>query len=99
MFEILPDAHATHGPGIYLDLYHGQCREARFVADPTVVEPEFALRATRENWQRLMRHELEPIKAFLNGTIKLSGNPAKLMRFVNAAKELLETAAGVPTEA
>ena len=99
MFEVLADAQATKGPGIYLDLSHGQCKEARFVADPTTVSPEFVFRATRENWQRIMRKELDPVKAFLGGTIKMSGNPAKIMRFIGAAKELLDTAAGVPTDA
>lgn len=99
MFEVLPDAQTTKGPGIYLDLYHGECRDARFVADPTSVSPEFVLRATRANWEKLIRHELDPVKAFLGGTIKLAGNPAKLMRFIGAAKELLDTAAGIPTDA
>lgn len=98
MFEVLPDAQATKGPGIYLDLYHGQCRESRFVPDPTMVNPEFVFRATRDNWQRLMRHELDPVKAFLGGTIKMSGNPAKIMRFIGAAKALVETAGNVPTD-
>jgi putative sterol carrier protein len=99
MFEVLPDAQATKGPGIYLDLFHGECRDARFVADPAGVSPEFVLRATRSNWERLMRRELDPVKAFLGGTIKMSGNPAKLLRFISAAKELLDTAAGIPTDA
>ncbi len=96
LFEILTDSQAAHGPGIYLDLSHGTCREARFVEDPAVVSPEFVFRATRENWDRLLRRELDPVKAFLGGTIKMSGNPAKIMRFVGAAKELLETAGTVP---
>lgn len=99
MFEVLPDAKASEGPGIYLDLYHGECREARFVDDPTVVNPEFVFRATRANWEKLMKRELDPVKAFLGGTIKMVGNPAKIMRFVGAAKELLDTAAGIPTDA
>jgi putative sterol carrier protein len=98
LLEVLADSHAEKGPGIYLDLYHGTCRTARYVADPATVTPEFVFRATRENWQRVMRHELDPVKALLGGAIKMSGNPAKIMRFVGAAKELIETAAGVPSD-
>jgi putative sterol carrier protein len=98
MFEVLPDAQATNGPGIYLDLSHGQCKEARFVPDASTVSPEFVFRATRENWQKILRHEIDPVKAFLGGTIKMTGNPAKIMRFIAAAKELIETAAGLPTD-
>lgn len=96
MFEALADAQATKGPGIYLDLSHGTCKEARFVPDSTTVSPEFVFRATRENWQRLLRREIDPVKAILGGTIKMTGNPAKIMRFVGAAKELIDTAASVP---
>jgi putative sterol carrier protein len=99
LFEVLPDPQAPKGPGVYLDLFHGECRDARYVADPSTVNPEFVLRATRVNWERLMHHELDPVKAFLGGTIKMAGNPAKLMRFINAAKELLDTAAAIPTDA
>lgn len=97
LFEVLPDPQTSGGPGIYLDLAHGTCREARFVSDPSTVNPEFVFRATRENWQKILRRDLDPMKAFLGGTIRMSGNPAKIMRFVGAAKELIETAAGVPT--
>lgn len=97
LFEVLPDPQTSGGPGIYLDLAHGTCREARFVSDPSTVNPEFVFRATRENWQKILRRDLDPVKAFLGGTIRMSGNPAKIMRFVGAAKELIETAAGVPT--
>ena len=98
MFEVLADSQAAKGPGIYLDLSHGQCKDARFISDPATVSPEFVFRATRENWQKVMHKELDPVKAFLNGTIKMSGNPAKVMRFIGAAKELLETAGSVPTD-
>lgn len=98
LFEVLADALAAKGPGIYLDLAHGTCKEARFVTDSATVNPEFVFRSTRENWGRIMRRELDPVKAFLGGTIKMSGNPAKIMRFVGAAKELIETAAGVPAD-
>jgi putative sterol carrier protein len=99
LFEVVEDAAAEKGPGIYLDLFHGTCREARFVTDSGSVNPEFILQATRDNWRRLMRHELDPVKAFLGGTIRMSGNPAKIMRFIGAARELLDTAASIPADA
>ena len=46
-----------------------------------------------------MRHELDPIKAILDGTFRVRGNLAKLMRFTRAAKELVETASNVPSSA
>ena len=98
ILEVLDDPAAEKGPGIYLDLAHGKCREARFLPDATTVSSEFVFRGSRENWTKLMRGEVEPVKAFLDGTIKLKGNPMKAMRFARAAKELIETAARIPAD-
>jgi len=38
------------------------------------------------------------VKAILDGTFRIKGNLAKAMRFTRAAKELVETAASVPTD-
>ena len=48
MFEGLPDAQAAKGPGIYLDLSRGTCKDARFVRPHRPVSPEFVFRATGE---------------------------------------------------
>jgi len=89
-----PDAPA---PGVHLDLADGGCRAATYYADGRSVASEFVYEGTPENWARLMRHELDPVKAILDGTFKVRGNLAKLMRFTRAAKELVETASNVPS--
>ena len=58
------------------------------------VESEFRFEATRANWSRLMNHEVDPVRAVLDGTLRVKGNLGKLMRFTRASKELVETAAG-----
>ncbi|MGP8073243.1 MAG: SCP2 sterol-binding domain-containing protein [Thermoplasmata archaeon] len=83
-------------PGIHLVLAHGQCSAATFHPDARSVSSEFVYEGTPENWTRLLRKEIDPVKSILNGTFKIRGNPAKLMRFTRAAKELVETAASVP---
>ncbi len=98
VLEVLAEGSAASGPGIYLDLAHGKCRNARYVADASEVNSEFSFRGTRENWQRLLNGGVDPVKAYLDGTIKLRGNPMKALRFTRAAKELIETAATIPTE-
>ena len=47
---------------------------------------------------RLLRHEVDPLKAIVDGTFQLKGNLAKAMRFTRAAKELMDTASGIPSE-
>ncbi|HZY91907.1 MAG TPA: SCP2 sterol-binding domain-containing protein [Thermoplasmata archaeon] len=85
--------------GVLLDLWHGECRAASFVPDASKVESEFVYEGGRGNWARLLKGELDPVKAILDGTFKVRGNLAKAMRYTRAAKELVEVAAGIPAEA
>lgn len=85
-------------PGVHLDLFHGDCRAASFLADSRATSSEFVYEGTPENWSRLLRGELDPVRAILDGTFKVRGNLLKLSRFTRAAKALVETAAAIPAE-
>ena len=50
------------------------------------------------NWKKLINKELDPIQSLLTGKFKLKGDMLKVLRAVQAAKELVETAGKVPTE-
>ncbi len=93
---VVPPSPADPAPGVHLDLADGGCRAATFYADGRTVRSEFVYEGSAENWARLMRHEVDPVKAIMDGTFKVKGNLAKLMRFTRAAKELVETASNVP---
>jgi len=86
-------------PGILLDLSHGTCRSATFHADSRAVASEFVYEGTAENWGRLVRGTLDPVRSILDGTFRLRGNLLKASRFTRAAKALVETAAHVPVDA
>jgi putative sterol carrier protein len=89
---------AAAAPGIHLALAHGECSAATFHADARSVSSEFVYEGTPENWQKLLAGQVDPVKAILDGTFRIKGNLAKAMRFTRAAKELVETAAKVPSE-
>lgn len=89
------DANAP-APGVHLELAHGECSAATYHADARSVSSEFVYEGTTENWARLMRHEVDPVKAIMDGTFRVKGNLLKLMRFTKAAKELVDTASRVP---
>lgn len=89
---------AAPTPGVLLELAHGECSAATFHADARAVTSEFVYEGSRENWERLVRGEIDPVKAILDGTFKIRGNLAKALRFTRAAKELVETAAGIPVD-
>jgi putative sterol carrier protein len=84
-------------PGVHLALSHGTCTAATFHADARQVSSEFIYEGTPENWAKLLKGDVDPVKAILDGTFKIRGNLAKAMRFTKAAKELVETASKVPT--
>jgi putative sterol carrier protein len=96
LLRVRPSDDAQPAPGVLLDLANGVCRGATYYPDSRGVSSEFMYEGSPENWQRLMRHEVDPVKAILDGTFRVKGNLAKLTRFTRAAKELVETASNVP---
>jgi putative sterol carrier protein len=96
LLRVLPAEANAPAPGVHLALAHGECSAATYHADARSVASEFVYEGTRENWERLLRGEVDPVKAILDGTFRIKGNLAKAMRFTRAAKELVETAAHVP---
>ncbi len=96
LLRVQPTDPNVPAPGVHLTLAHGECSAAVYHADARAVASEFVYEGTRENWQRLLRGEIDPVKAILDGTFRIKGNLAKAMRFTRAAKELVETAARVP---
>lgn len=85
-------------PGIHLALSHGECSAATYHPDARNVGSEFVYEGTQENWTKLRAGQLDPVKAILDGTFRVKGNLAKMMRFTRAAKELVETAGKIPVE-
>ncbi|MDH3457873.1 MAG: Fis family transcriptional regulator [Gemmatimonadota bacterium] len=78
---------------VYLDLFHGECREARMgtVADRERVK--YVIAGNLETWQRVLRRELDPVLALLRRKLDLEkGGLFALTRHVRAAKELVNAA-------
>ena len=98
-FIVEPDGNAGDRKLMYLDLWHGACREA-FLADAdgeAARNPEFRISGSARGWQRVINREIDPIKAMMTNQLKVKGNFAKIMRSVKAAQELVLCAAAVPT--
>ncbi len=98
LLRVVPEAPTAASPGIHLDLAHGECRSATYYADAREVAAEFKYEGAIGAWKKLTQHEVDPVKALLAGTFQIKGNLAKAARFTRAAKELVETAAAIPTE-
>ncbi len=82
---------------LYMDLWHGKCREA-FAVNGHRKEPVFRLSGPVTTWKKVMTKKLDPMQALMTGQLKLTGNMAMIMRNVRAAKELVESCTRVPTD-
>ncbi len=81
----------------YLDLYHGECREAYIVDGDDDKTPEFVIEGTMDTYRQVFEKKLDPIRALVSRKLKLKGNLGKIMRSVKATLDLVNAAASVDT--
>jgi len=82
----------------YMDLWHGECREAYMATDPEAKTPEFVMRAPLETWRHVIEKKLDPIRGLMTRQLKLQGNMMKIMRAPKAAAELVNCCTLIETE-
>jgi putative sterol carrier protein len=99
VFEPEPERGVTEEVWAWLDLWHGECREARYGVPPEEGEKaKFIIRAPYSRWKEVIKKELDPIKGMMQGKLKLKGDLPTIVRYVKAANELVNLAGTVPTE-
>lgn len=83
---------------LFLDLWHGECREAR-LAEPEDREAcDFVIRADLATWKTVLDGTISPLPAIMRGKLKLAkGRLASLMPYTAAARELVAAAARIET--
>jgi putative sterol carrier protein len=82
---------------LYMDLWHGKCRDAYEVPDHTSKSPEFTIKAPLPAWRKVIEKQLDPIQGLMTRQLKLEGNMLKVMKSVKAAKELVNCCTLVET--
>lgn len=97
-FVIEPGGTLEQRVALYMDLWHGKCREAFEVADESTKSPAFRLTGPVATWKRVLTKQLDPIQSLVTAQLKLKGNMVQIMRSVKAAKELVEACTRVKTE-
>ena len=82
---------------VYLDLWHGKCREAYIAENGLEQEAAFMLKGVYENYRLILKGELHPMQALLTRKLSVKGNMGLLMRnvptvldFVRCAQEITE---------
>lgn len=82
---------------LYLDLWHGECRDAYRVESPAEKSPAFELSAPVKVWRGVLAKKIDPIRGLMTRQLKLKGNMMKIMKVPKAATELVECATRVDT--
>nr|MDO8113721.1 SCP2 sterol-binding domain-containing protein [Candidatus Sigynarchaeota archaeon] len=75
---------------LWLDLWHGKCRAAKFLKPGEQATIEYTITAPESAWASLVSGEVEPSKALMGGKFKIKGNTSKLMRFPLAASYIIK---------
>jgi putative sterol carrier protein len=83
---------------LWQDVHQGVCRDAKIVPASEADGAAFIIVADYARWKSVLKKELDPIKAMMQGKLKLTkGNMPTMVKFVHATKELVESASRVPT--
>ena len=96
--RIDPGGNLEHEMTYYLDLWHGKCRDAYLVQEGQEVEAVLTLDGSYDNYQRLLKGELDPMQALLTRKLGVKGSMALLVRnvptvldFVRCCREVTDS--------
>jgi len=112
IFTIEPSGPLKNVIHMWVGLYHGDCTGGKVLkedekfqlikagekAPEGVIGVEFIYSANYDNWVKILKQEVDPIRALLSGQAKLQGDMAKVMRATKAAQEMVITTTTIETE-
>ena len=85
--------------GLWLDVHGGECRGTRIITAPEAAAAAFVIVSTHALWKQVIRRELDPIKAMMQGKLKLTkGHMPTIVKYVNSSRELVESTSRVETK-
>lgn len=96
--EAEPDKGVPDDIGLYLDLFEGEARDVRVVPASEARECDFVITAPYSRWKEVMKKELDPTKAMLQGKLKLKGDLPTIVRYTKASQEMTECTGRLDTQ-
>lgn len=82
--------------GVFVDLWHGECREARRVQDGDLDKAPYVIRGDGETWEAVLGGTLEPLGALMGGKLRLEkGSLGAIAFHIKSARELVACASRV----
>ena len=97
VIDDLPDSQG-HPVMLWIDLWHGGCRDAQLVNPLQPIEAPYTIHAPLANWKKVITKKLGPTQAMVSGQLRVKGNLAHILKYVKAAQELVECATRIETE-
>ena len=95
-----PSIGIEEDTGMILDVHQGQCRGTQYVKGiDAVQDAPFVIVAPYARWRDVIEGRVDPIKAMMEGKLKLTkGHLPTMIRFVESSRALVVSATKVPTE-
>lgn len=98
LMEADPDWGIDQDRAVYVDLYHGECREARVATADDIKQVSYVVKADPKTWRDLRDGNIEAIGAILRGRMVLQkGSMLVMARYVGAANELTHAVSRINT--
>jgi putative sterol carrier protein len=95
-FQAEPDKGLAEDVYGWFDLWHGECREAKQVTAAEAEQAEFVVSAPYSTWKQVLKRELDPMRAVMQGRLKMKGDLPKAVRYTKATIVLNDIGASVP---
>lgn len=85
---------------MFLDVHAGECRACTLMTGKEAEEKApFVVVASYAQWKQVIKKEIDPTKALMQGKLKLTkGHMPTMVKHVNASKQLVESTTRVPTK-
>jgi putative sterol carrier protein len=98
VFDIRPAGSLQEPLAMYLDLWHGKCREVEYEAPlERYPHPAFVLRSPYDNFTAILQGELHPMTAMMTNKLKVTGSMAYMMRHVPTVLDFVRCAREITT--
>ncbi|MEO8475738.1 MAG: SCP2 sterol-binding domain-containing protein [Actinomycetota bacterium] len=95
--EAEPDKGVSNDVHGLLDLWHGACRGGGVVDEARGTAAAYVISAPYSRWKEVVRGDLDPVRAMMQGKLRVHGDLPTIVRYVRAANELVHLCGEVDT--
>ena len=95
-----PSVGIAEDLAMWLDVDQGVCRDCQLLSAREAEEKApFVVVASYAQWKQVIKKEIDPTKALMQGKLKLTkGHMPTMVKHVNASKQLVESTSRVDTK-